>query len=302
MLFCPLSFYGSSIENDMDWSQFVIMFRAIFLEGMFRPQGTIRDFLHTLLQRYQSFNGALRLQAPVGRIIHHQHKVQGVELANGETIECDFCLSTIGHEETLDLLTPSPAPPPRPNPLPRLGFVESIFRLPVAAQGLLPVDKTIIFYNNKQTFHYQRPSALVDYDSGVICFPGNFQGLAPAPALEVRATHLANYHDWQALANDRPAYLAAKAETASRSKAALEKIIGNFTQHIVYEDTFTPLTIERFTAKKEGAIYGSPNKIKDGDIGFANLFLAGTDQGFLGIIGSMLSGVSMVNQHILPRL
>jgi phytoene dehydrogenase-like protein len=104
------------------------------------------------------------------------------------------------------------------------------------------------------------------------------------------------------LADDRPAYLAAKKDTACQSKAAIEKIIGNFTQHIVYEDTFTPLTIEHFTAKKEGAIYGCPNKIKDGDMGFSNLFLAGTDQGFLGIIGSMLSGVSMINQHILPRL
>jgi len=62
------------------------------------------------------------------------------------------------------------------------------------------------------------------------------------------------------------------------------------------------LTIERFTAKKEGAIYGCPDKIKDGNIGYDNLFLAGTDQGFLGIVGAMLSGVSMVNQHILSRL
>jgi len=42
--------------------------------------------------------------------------------------------------------------------------------------------------------------------------------------------------------------------------------------------------------------------VKDGNIGYPNLFLAGTDQGFLGIIGSMLSGVSIVNQHILPKL
>jgi hypothetical protein len=43
-------------------------------------------------------------------------------------------------------------------------------------------------------------------------------------------------------------------------------------------------------------------KIKDGNIGYDNLFIAGTDQGFLGIVGSMLSGVSIVNQHILPKL
>jgi phytoene dehydrogenase-like protein len=75
-----------------------------------------------------------------------------------------------------------------------------------------------------------------------------------------------------------------------------------FTHSIVFEDTFTPVTIERYTSKHMGAIYGNPIKIKDGDIGFKNLFLAGTDQGFLGIVGSMLSGVSIANQHILPKL
>ncbi len=71
---------------------------------------------------------------------------------------------------------------------------------------------------------------------------------------------------------------------------------------MIFSDCFTPLTVERFTGKHGGAIYGSPEKIRDGVIGYDNLVLAGTDQGFLGIVGSMLSGVSMVNQHILSKL
>ena len=45
MILCPLMYYGSSHENDIDLPQFAIMFRAIYQEGMFRPQGTIKDFL-----------------------------------------------------------------------------------------------------------------------------------------------------------------------------------------------------------------------------------------------------------------
>ncbi|MDR2812296.1 MAG: phytoene dehydrogenase, partial [Puniceicoccales bacterium] len=60
-----------------------------------------------------------------------------------------------------------------------------------------------------------------------------------------------------------------------------------------------PLTIERFTGRVNGAIYGSPEKIYDGVLPIKNLFLCGTDQGFLGIIGSMLSGISIVNRHLL---
>jgi phytoene dehydrogenase-like protein len=44
MLLCPLMFYGSSHENDMDLNQFAIMFQAIYEQGMFRPKTTIKDF------------------------------------------------------------------------------------------------------------------------------------------------------------------------------------------------------------------------------------------------------------------
>ena len=298
MLLCPLMYYGSSIEDDMDLGQFVIMFRAIFLEGMFRPGGTIKDLLDLLLRHYHDHGGKIRTKAAVSRILSNGKDVQGIELADGEEISCDYLLSTIGSEETFALLD-KPAPEAS---LPRLGFVETIFE--ITPETVLPKaeNRTIIFYNAADKFAYRQPEKLVDFDSGVICMPQNFQDLPPLPYREVRTTHLANYDQWNLLRNDRSAYNSAKDNTALTSLPVAEKILGNFAQNIVYRDTFTPLTIERFTAKKKGAIYGNPVKIKDGDIGYNNLFLAGTDQGFLGIIGSMLSGVSIVNQHILPRL
>lgn len=297
MLLCPLMYYGSSIENDMDLSQFAIMFRAIFQEGMFRPGGTIKDFLDLLLNHYHSLGGNLRTGAEVKEILHKNQIVHGVVLSSGEVIECDNLLSTAGLAETQTLLQ-KPQPDQKTA---RLAFVESIFQLPGKRRHILPPDRTILFYNSGRNFHYKSPSDLVDFRSGVICLPFNFEGLQTQEYIEVRSTHLANYAGWKNLETDRERYMVQKIETAGRSKDVLEKIIGKFGPDIVYQDTFTPLTIERFTAKKEGAIYGSPQKIKDGNIGYTNLFLAGTDQGFMGIIGSMLSGVSMVNQHILSR-
>lgn len=297
MLLCPLMYYGSSVEDDMDLSQFAIMFRAIFQEGMFRPGGTIKDFLDILLDHYRSLGGTLRTGAEVKEIIHRNQTVQGVRLTSGEVIECDCLLSTIGLAETLALLH---APKTEPETA-RLGFIESIFQLPGERRHLLPQDRTIIFFNSGQNFHYRSPADLVDYASGVICMPYNFKGLPAREHIEVRSTHLASYGGWKALSSDREEYLRQKIQAAGKSRGILEKIIGAFGADIVFQDTFTPLTIERYTAKQEGAIYGSPHKIKDGNLGYTNLFLAGTDQGFLGIVGSMLSGVSMVNRHILPR-
>jgi phytoene dehydrogenase-like protein len=300
MLLCPLMYYGSSHEDDMDLSQFVIMFQAIFQEGMFRPRGTIKDLLDLLVGHYLEFGGSLRTKCAVKRILLRQNRAVGVELDDGEIIECDQILSTIGHEETMRLL-PGRLVESSPASV-RLGFVETIFQLPGTAATGLPKDKTIVFYNEGERFAYRKPADFVDFNSGVICFPANFQGIPTKEMTEIRSTHLANYGKWKDLSAYPERYQEQKRNTARRSALRLENLIGAFATNIVYENSFTPVTIERYTAKINGAIYGSPVKIKDGHIGFANLFLAGTDQGFMGIIGSMLSGVSIVNQHILPKL
>lgn len=299
MILCPLMFYGSSREDDMDLNQFVIMFRAIFLEGMFRPRGTIKDLLDLLAAHYLEMGGSLRKSCAVKRILARQNSVIGVELDNGEIVECDHILSTIGHEETLKLISSTRVSPS--THLARLGFVETMYQLRQPSANL-PKDKTIIFFNDGERFSYKNPTDFADFKSGVFCFPANFQDLPIKNITEVRSTHLANYESWKYLSATPGPYSRQKLDTSLRSAQMLENLVGSFTTNIVYENTFTPVTIERYTAKINGAIYGSPEKVKDGNIGYSNFFLAGTDQGFLGIIGSMLSGVSIVNQHILPKL
>lgn len=300
MILCPLMYYGSSHENDMDLSQFAIMFRAIYIEGMFRPHGTIKDFLDLLTDHYESLGGSIRTKCRVKRILHAGTQVTGVELLSGEIIECEHLLSTVGLDETKVLLG-DVAGKNSPHDT-RLGFIETIYELKQNEADSLPDDTTIIFYNKGENFNYSSPRGYVDNTSGVICFPGSFSGLPAKENKEVRFTHLANYSKWKALADNPEAYLAKKKQCSRESRLAIEPILGRFEHNVVFENSFTPVTIERYTSKQRGAIYGSPNKVKDGNIGYKNLFIAGTDQGFLGIIGSMLSGVSIVNQHILPKL
>ncbi|MEC9096581.1 MAG: phytoene dehydrogenase, partial [Planctomycetota bacterium] len=59
--------------------------------------------------------------------------------------------------------------------------------------------------------------------------------------------------------------------------------------------------IHRFTWHENGAVYGATRKWLDGTTAIKNLFLCGTDQGYVGIIGSIVSGISMANQHLLVR-
>ncbi len=300
MLLCPLMYYGSSIENDMDLGQFTIMFRAIFLEGMFRPKGTIKDLLDLLKEHLLSFGGKIRTGERVCAL-SQQKECALVTLASGEELTCSYVLSTIGSAETAQIIT-GEMPQNIPSPAPRLGFVENIFQL---SKDRLPKEgeNTIIFFNTGERFFYQQPEELIDTRSGVFCSPSSFTGLADDGICEIRTTHLANHLLWkECAAEGQKHYKESKRECMERSKARVEQFAGCFTDAISFSDMFTPLTINRYTGKIEGAIYGHPQKIKDGDLGLQNIFLAGTDQGFLGIVGSMLSGVSIVNQHILPKL
>ncbi len=304
MLLCPLMYYGSSIQEDMDLGQFVIMFRAIFFEGMFRPQKTIKELLDLLRQHLLFFGGKIRVGERVCRIFQEENGGARVRLASGEELVCSHVLSTIGAEETIRLIDGESGQPFSPSPAARLAFVENIFQIP---QHNLPqeAENTIIFFNSGERFSYRQPGSLIDTRSGVLCFPGSFNGVDKQQddLSEVRTTHLANYDLWnECAAAGKGWYRQQKERCMAQSQRRVEAFAGPFLKNISFADMFTPLTIERYTGKIGGAIYGRPDKIKDGDLGFSNIFLAGTDQGFLGIVGSMLSGVSIVNQHILPKL
>ncbi len=72
MLLCPLMWYGNARENDMDYGQFCIMFRSIFLEGFARPFKGVRLILKHLVRRFRSLGGELKLRSGVASI-----RVQG---------------------------------------------------------------------------------------------------------------------------------------------------------------------------------------------------------------------------------
>ena len=185
----------------------------------------------------------------------------------------------------------------------RLSFVETItvMDVPPAALGW---EETIVFFNDSPRFHYEVPrNDLVDPRSGVICFPNNFDyGEERLPEGLFRVTCLADYERWHNLAEEE--YQRAKKEWFGRVTESAMRFLPALSPqtldlHTAARDMFTPRTIKKYTGHLNGAVYGAPNKIKDGRTQVENLFLCGTDQGFLGIVGAMLSGISMANLHVL---
>ena len=297
MIFCPVMFYGNAQENDMEFGQFVIMFKSIFCEGFARPQAGVRQILDVLVKKYKDCGGELKIKCAVTSLRCAYSKVESVLLENGEVLTADKILSSAGYVETMKLLTDYDFSKFNCQ-VGQLSFIEFILVLN-KEPAEMGHNTTIVFYNNSDRFHYRKPDELVDVSSGVICCPNNFQFDNPLPKGMLRITNLANFDLWNSL--DEEEYKAQKATWLEATLKEVVKFVPDFRDSIIFTDIFTPKTIHRFTGHINGAVYGTPNKIKTGRTHLDNLFICGTDQGFLGIVGAMLSGISMANLHVLQK-
>ncbi len=297
MLFCPLLYYGGAREHDMDFNQFSIMFRAIFMEGLARPLAGVRLILKKLVRKFKALGGELRLRTGVGRIAARNGTVEKVVLEDGTELEARRVLSSAGWRETMRLcdgVDQTARQPPG-----RLSFIETISVLDTQPQAL-GHKHTIVFFNNSEKFSYEKPDALADLRSGVICSPNNFVYDRPVAEGVMRTTALANYDRWAEL--DEQSYRLEKLRWYDRVVASAVRFVPDFRSSVIETDMFTPTTIRRFTGHENGAVYGAPKKRYDGRTHLENLFICGTDQGMVGIIGAIVSGITIANQHLLKEV
>ena len=294
MIFCPVLFYGGSREHDIDFDQFSILFRAIFLEGLARPLAGIQHILTMLARRFKEQGGELRLKAGVARIVVDSDKVQKVVLEDGTELEAKNVLSSAGYTETMRLCDDA-RPEETPSPT-RISVVESISILDSLPRAI-GHEQTIIFFNDSDKFHYEQPKDLVDMRSGTICSPNNFAYPEPLEEGVIRISALANYERWAALDPDE--YRRAKEEWGDRLIGSAARFVPDFHSSVVGGDMFTPLTIRRFTGHTGGSVYGSADKRRDGTSHLKNLYICGNDQGLVGIVGAIISGISIANRYLL---
>ena len=301
MIFCPLMYYGSSTEEDMDFGQFVVMFKSIFLEGFARPFEGIRGIIKLLLKRYREVGGIRRMNTGIAKIEVVDGRAERLILDSGEEVDASVILSSAGLPETNALcsenwLGDSAADPGK------LSFTETISTFGKPMKDFGWGEDAIVFFNRAERFRYRSPESAVDLESGVICVPENFKyAEREFPEGIVRVTCLANYDLWKSYPElqYREEKEAWRPKIWESAKSFMPETSLDYSKERIAFDMFTPTTVERYTWRKRGAIYGSAKKYRTGVTPIPNLFLCGTDQGFLGIVGSMLSGIAMANNHAL---
>jgi phytoene dehydrogenase-like protein len=301
MLLLPTCFYGSALEDDIEVSQFAIMWRSLFREGFARPFIGVRQVIRLLVDRCREHGVERRMKCGVRSLEVRAGRVAALVLDDGTEVTADAVYSSAGAVETMRLRS-DVAPLAGAAEVGRLGYAETIATYEPAAFAGFGWRDAIVFFCDDERFRYRSPAELVDPRSGVICIPNNYR-YGEGRTLDegwLRVTALANHDAWCRL--PEADYLAQKQAWCARlnrvARAHLPAVADAVHDAaLTSTDVFTPRTVRKFTGHLNGAIYGSTVKRRDGRTDVANLFLIGTDQGFLGVTGAMLSGISMANLH-----
>jgi phytoene dehydrogenase-like protein len=255
--------------------------------------------LKKLINKFKILGGELRLRTGVHRIFAKDRRVDKIELSDGTEIEAKNVLSSAGWQETMQLCDGQETNGQHLQlGTGQLGFIETISVLDKEPKQL-GCDRTIIFFNDSEKFFYEKPAIPVDLRSGVICSPNNFDYAEAMDEGMIRITALANFDQWKNFSPEE--YSEQKRIWYDKILASAIRFVPDFREHVIDTDMFTPTTIRRFTGKENGAIYGAPDKKYDGRTHLDNLFVCGTDQGMVGIIGAIVSGITITNRYLLSE-
>ena len=302
MLLCPTCYYGSARHDDIDFPTFVMLFDAIFRQGLARPEQGIRAILDPLCQRLKELGVERRMNTGVSKFHVRNDQITEIELESGEYVIADQIISTCGVIETESLLT-SAYQSESQSKTGDFTIIESISVMQGKPKDL-NWKETVVFFNDSAKFDYVCPKDPVDLRSGVICIPENYNSANTPTDFKLRITHPANFSYWNSLSkkeykNEKEKYEDLIFQNGLRYLSNVQESMDEMASRVLLRDTFTPKTIKRFTNHENGTLYGSPTKSRNGSTKLKNLFLAGTDQGYIGIVGAMLGGIAVANNQIL---
>jgi all-trans-retinol 13,14-reductase len=316
----------------------VFMHAAIidhYMRGAYYPEGGGQMIPARLVQVIEAFGGEVRTRCPVARIVIAGDRVTGVELADGSIVEADAVVSNADHRRTvLDLVGAEHWDPATvrwtDDAEMTLGLV-CVYVIvdldltdgPNTNYFVFPSYETDGLYDaldrgeleGSELFAYIAMASRKDPGNPHLCPSGqtNLQVMTLAPrglawwGLDAES---ARGHAYRRV----PAYRERKEQLTEALLDAAERVLGDrlggeaLRDHLVYVETATPLSQERYTHSTGGTSYGYLHSPEQSGTNrpqhrteIEGLWLVGanTTSGH-GVAGTMVGGVSCAGQ-ILDR-
>lgn len=295
LLELPVYIYGGYCSGQIDFVTFCTIFRSIFIEGCGSPEN-VKHLLDVLAKRFKELGGTLKTRREVKRILVKEGRFVGVELSNGETIEADYCLSSAGLSETGHLVDPSGEEWGDPGDI---SAFETLINLPKPLDEC-GVKNTLLMVANQSEFDWSLPEGRQSFNHLTLSALDNYQ-FEETPHLHV--LKIGCYHRgsvWHGL--EEELYQSEKTKMEALLLEELEKLFpGLQTSEANFTESLTPRTVTHYTSHIRGTIYGGQKKTFDGTTPVENLFIVGNDQGGIGIMGALTSGIVVSNYQIILK-
>jgi all-trans-retinol 13,14-reductase len=290
---------------------------AHYLHGGYYPRGGAERIARIVEEIVESFGGAFLINSEVERIITRNGRVKGVRVRHVPQMEvveyhAPEVISDAGAVTTLHrLLAENRNPGIRSDAAAIAGLDKGLsavilfLGLKASAQCLGVSGEN--WWINETTDEVDAPTYGERLIAGrplsaYLSFPSIKAGDDRAPTAEIISiVDPSLFARWQGQPWRRraPEYYALKEQIADGLLGLVDRHIPGFAELVAYRELATPLTIEYFTGRASGRMYGLadvPGKyectVLRANTPIRGLFLTGSDVCSLGIAGALMGGLS----------
>ncbi len=269
------------------WRNSAIDYAALLitepLRGYFYPIGGVQAIPDAFVRALERYGGDIEFKTFIDKIILQEGKAVGIETRGGKRIRAAHVVSNVAARSTFfNLIGEENLPPDLVASLNRLEISLSAFYVYLGVDidprsAGIDAPETLVYETYDNTKDWE---LLLEGEVSIPCF-----GIAiPTfvdPSLAPRGKHIV------IIMTMAPYHLAGKSWREEKKRvtekliAKAEKLIPGLSQHILVQDSATPLTYERYTLNSLGAAMGwafSPQMFLrrlDQKTPIPNLYLAG---------------------------
>ena len=287
ILALPVFTYAGYREQDIDLRTFSLLYRSIFMDGCGSPVN-MKEFLARLIDRFRCNGGEICFKCNVRKILHHNGEVAGIATDGGE-LASRYVLSSAGLHETGQLAGLSIGDPGSIS----LFHVTACYDRKLSGIG---IPETLHFWNRRDDLEWRFDSE--EQVLSVLTLSAQDAYTFDSGRHQLKISCFDKMENWQ---------YDSKREYRQRKQLRAEKLFrlagrlypSLLSEKPVYVDTFSPRTIRRFTQHPNGTLYGGTVKAFDGRTPLKNLLIIGNDQGGIGIMGALTSGILISNYAVL---